>query len=202
LTRGAEASSPADPDWLPGARKEVVEIARLAKSKRINPTIWLGLDVNKQKLMSSSLSHFRFIHLAMHSLADYQDGYFSALTPSISSMEKGASILTSYEIADLKLDSDLVVLSGCETGVGQRTGAEGIISLTRTFLIAGSRCVCGSLWSVEDDSSERLMREFYNNLLAEGLDRAEALRQAKVALLRQGASPSRWAAFVLVGSPR
>jgi CHAT domain-containing protein len=202
-TRGDEADDQAgtDPDWLPGARREVVEIARLAAEQHIDPVVWLGLDTNKQKLMTDGLGDFRFIHLAMHSLADYQNGYFSALTSAAGRMGNRDGILTSYEIAGLRLQAEMVVLSGCETGAGRGAGAEGIIGLTRTFLIAGAHRVCASLWNVEDSSAQKLMSRFYASLLTEGLSPTEALRHAKLTMLRQGEAPSRWAAFVLVGSP-
>jgi CHAT domain-containing protein/tetratricopeptide (TPR) repeat protein len=207
--RSNESSSPAGGDSneggaapsLPGAQREVAEIAKLAKTRHIAPTIWLGLNPDKHQFLNANLSPYRFIHLATHSVADYQNGLFSALTFSGGPKGTENEFLTSYEIANLKLDADLVVLSGCETGAGQKTGAEGIIGLTRAFLIAGSHRVCGSLWKVEDSSTESLMIHLYRSLLAEGLTAHDALRQAKIGLLRQGAMPSQWAAFVLFGPP-
>jgi len=207
--RSNRSSSPADseadqggaPAWLPGAQREVAEIAKLARMRHISSTIWLGLSPDKRQFLNANLSAYRFIHLATHSVADYQNGLFSALTFSGDPKGTENEFLTSYEIANLKLDADLVVLSGCETGAGQKTGAEGIIGLTRAFLIAGSHRVCGSLWKVEDSSTEKLMIQLYRRLLAEGLSAQDALRQAKIDLLRQGALPSQWAAFVLFGPP-
>ena len=91
------------------------------------------------------------------------------MTLSSGSKESGPVVLTSYEIATLKLRADLVVLSSCESSVGQDTGAEGVLGLTRAFLIAGARCVCGSLWPVEDVATERLMKTFYQRKLSQGL---------------------------------
>jgi CHAT domain-containing protein len=188
-------------DWLPAAHREIFEVADLARRHRMNPTIWIGPKASKQEFVSANLSGYRFIHLATHGVADYLDGYFSSLTLSSDDKRSANDALTSREIANLKLGAELVVLSACETGVGQRVGAEGVIGLTRAFLVAGARRVCGSLWAVQDQPTEGLMKVFYDRLLAKGLRTSEALRQAKVALIRSKALPSQWAAFVLVGLP-
>jgi CHAT domain-containing protein/tetratricopeptide (TPR) repeat protein len=189
-------------DMLPAARQEIVEIADLARRRRFYPTIWVGDNATKHRFVDSDLAPYRYIHFATHSLADYHDGYFSSLTLSSGREGSQGNVLTSYEISRLKLTADLVVLSACETGAGQRTGAEGMIGLTRTFLVAGARGVCGSLWPVQDASTEKLMKAFYERLLAGDIRTPEALRQAKLSLLREGATPAQWAAFILVGSPR
>jgi len=188
-------------DWLPAAHREIFEVADLARKRGVKPTIWLGPQASKQGFVSANLSGFRFIHLATHGVADYLDGYFSSLTLSSDDSRRANDALTSREIANLKLSAELVVLSACETGVGQKAGAEGVIGLTRAFLVAGARRVCGSLWAVQDESTEDLMRVFYDRLLAKGLRTSEALRQAKIALIRENALPSQWAPFVLVGLP-
>lgn len=189
-------------DQLPGARQEVLNIARLAKQHGMPATVWLGPEANEDKFTHTNLATFRFIHLATHSVADSQDGNTSALTLYNDPTGEKDGILTGDEIAHLRLNTDLLVLSGCETGVGQKAGAEGVVGLSRTFLIAGARCVCVSLWRVDDSWTQKLMSVFYERLLVGRLDKAQALRFAKLKLLKQGASPSQWAAFVLVGSLR
>lgn len=188
-------------EQLPAARQEVLDIAGLAKRCAITPTIWLGSDANKDKVTNTDLSAFRFIHLATHSVSDNQDGGTSALTLFIDpTRHREDGILTGGEIAKLRLNAELIVLSGCETGIGQKAGAEGVVGLSRTFLIAGAQCVCVSLWRVDDLWTEKLMDTFYQKLLAGRLNKSHALRLAKLQLLNRGASPSRWAAFVLIGS--
>jgi CHAT domain-containing protein len=189
-------------DRLPAARVEVLDIAAIAEQSRVAPTIWFGSDASEDKLRKSDLSEYRFIHIATHSLSDYQDGATSALTLSRDAEGREDGVLTSDEITQLKLNSELVVLSGCETSIGEETGAEGVVGLNRTFLIAGTQCVCGSLWPVEDSSTQKLMSIFYQKLIAEKLHKAEALRNAKLAALGEGALPCQWAPFILVGSPR
>ena len=187
-------------DRLPAARKEVLDIAGLAKQHGITPTIWFGSEASKNKFAHTDLSSFRFIHMATHSESDNQDGNTSALTLFTDPARGEDGILTAGEIARLRLNTDLLVLSGCETGTGQKAGAEGVLGLSRTFLIAGAKCVCVSLWRVDDLWTQRLMGIFYRRLLARRLNTSLALRLAKLNLINRGASPSQWAAFVLVGS--
>jgi len=187
---------------LPAARDEVLRIAELAGSHKIRPTIWLGPEANEARFKAADLSEFRFIHIATHGIADHRDGEASALTLSPDPKQNQPGLLTSDEVSKLRLDADLVVLSGCETSVGEETGAEGIVGFNRTFLIAGARCVCGSLWQVEDSWTERLMTAFYQRLMVKHYDKSESLRLAKLAVLKEGANPSQWAPFVLVGSYR
>jgi CHAT domain-containing protein len=187
---------------LPAARREVIEIARLARQHHISPTILLGAQADERAFKSRDLSVFRFIHIATHGVSDRQDGDASALTlaPSAEGGEDG--VLTGMEIAKLRLKAELVVLSGCETSGGEKGGAEGIVGLNRAFQIAGARCICGSLWPVEDAATERLMRAFYQALFVDRQSKAQALRTAKLKMLNAGAPPSRWAAFILAGPPR
>jgi CHAT domain-containing protein len=188
---------------LPATYQEVVEIAKLAERRRWRPTTLLGFDANKEKIKNSNLSSYRVLHLATHAVADNKDGGFSALVLSLS--EKKANeggVLTAAEIATMKLNADLVVLSACETGSGQKTKAEGVVGLSRAFIVAGAQRVCGSMWKVEDTSTQKLMTAFYEGLLTKELTVPRALQQAKVKLLRDGTLPFYWAPFILVGSPR
>jgi CHAT domain-containing protein len=106
-----------------------------------------------------------------------------------------------YEIFNLKLNADLVVLSACETGLGKEVKGEGLIGLTRAFLYAGTPSVVVSLWQVQDRSTAELMVRFYRHLKNGQPSKAEALRQAQLELIRHGtfAHPYYWAPFVLVG---
>lgn len=187
---------------LPLTEREVREIAALSARHRLRPTVWLGREASEQNVKRHDLTPYRFLHFATHAVADPDDGNFSAVVLSLtdeSAHEDG--VLTAAEIARLRLDADLVVLSGCETGTGQKTEAESIIGLGRAFLLAGARRVCGSLWKVEDAATQELMVQFYNGLLVRGLATGRALQRAKLHLLHQGLAPFYWAPFILVGSP-
>ena len=110
-------------------------------------------------------------------------------------------IVTAREIAGFDWwGTKLVVLSACETGVGAVPSGEGVYGMRRALVLAGVESQVVSLWSVNDASTRALMREYYGEL-AHGTGRAEALRQAKLRLLRQPryAHPYYWAAFIPAG---
>jgi CHAT domain-containing protein/tetratricopeptide (TPR) repeat protein len=110
-------------------------------------------------------------------------------------------IVTAREIAGFDWwGTKLVVLSACETGVGAVPSGDGVYGLRRAVVLAGAEAQVVSLWNVNDSSARELMREFYGEL-ARGTGRAEALRQAKLRLLRQTrySHPHYWAAFILAG---
>jgi CHAT domain-containing protein len=118
-------------------------------------------------------------------------------------------LLTAEEVGWLDLSRvELVVLSACETGLGESRSGEGLIGLRRAFRTAGAKTVISALWSVKDDSTSELMQDFYEKLWLEGLGKAEALRQAQLAMLDKNraetgdALPSTWGAFVLSGDWR
>ena len=110
-----------------------------------------------------------------------------------------------WEIFDtVRLDAELVTLSGCETALGEEMGGEGLMSLTRAFQFAGARSVLASLWRVPDQSTADLMVGFYAHL-KEGHDKVEALQLVQRDLNRSGkkaAHPFRWAAFAVFGDWR
>lgn len=187
---------------LPAAREEVLQIARLAKEHGLKTAIWLGSEAKEEKFTRADLTGFRFIHIATHGISDHQEGESSALTLAPDPKGEEDGILTSDEAAKLKLNCELIALSGCETSIGHKAGAEGVVGFNRTFLVAGARCVFGSLWQVDDSWTEKLMTSFYENLFAKRVNKTQALRSAKLKLIRLGATPSQWAAFVLAGSYR
>lgn len=112
-------------------------------------------------------------------------------------MEDG--ILTAYEISQMNLsNTELVVLSACETGLGDIQGNEGVYGLQRAFKIAGAKYLIMSLWQVDDKQTSRLMTLFYKKWLTEKMPIPEALRAAQGELRERGFDPFYWAGFVLV----
>lgn len=111
-------------------------------------------------------------------------------------------ILTAYEVSQMNLsNTQLVVLSACETGLGDIRGNEGVYGLQRAFRIAGAKNVLMSLWKVPDDATEKLMTRFYSNWLAEKKPLRESFEEAQKWLRGQKGleNPYYWAGFVLVG---
>jgi CHAT domain-containing protein len=107
--------------------------------------------------------------------------------------------LSMSEISGLKLDSESVVLSACNTGTGEIRRAEGVMSLGRAFLAAGSSSVTVSLWQVSDESTVELMGKYYQGLLA-GKPKNIALAEARRALFSgRYKDPFYWAPFIVIG---
>lgn len=111
-------------------------------------------------------------------------------------------LLLAEDIAGLDfLDTELVVLSACNTGMGQVQIGEGVLGLRRAFAAAGARTLIMSLWRVPDVETQELMEDFYGRLLAGRQPRVEALREAQLALKRRKPHPSYWGAFICQGAP-
>lgn len=108
-------------------------------------------------------------------------------------------ILTAYEINQMNLsNTELVVLSGCETGLGDIQGSEGVYGLQRAFKIAGVKYIIISLWQVPDKQTSQLMTTFYQNWLQKQMPIPDAFRAAQKEMRDRGLEPYKWAGFVLV----
>ncbi len=144
----------------------------------------------------------RVVHFICHGQADNTDPLGSALL--LAPVGKDVGTLTAGEVLmSWKLRADLVMLSACETGLGVTRRYEGVYSLGRAFLVAGSRSVGVSLWKVADASTAALMEAFYKRY-AKGVPKDTALREAQWELQRNPryADPYFWAGFVLIGDYR
>lgn len=165
-----------------------------------------GFAASRESVLESELSNYRILHFATHGLVDNQRPLLSGLLLSTID-EQGRSrdgLLQLHDIYELRLDADLVVLSACQTGLGQELSGEGFVGLTQGFLYAGSRSVVVSLWQVEDNTTSTLMTNFYQEMLKEGAPPAVALRRAKLKMYQQQSrqSPYYWSAFIIQGEFR
>jgi CHAT domain-containing protein len=110
-------------------------------------------------------------------------------------------LLTAEDVSGLDLlATQLVVLSACETGLGQVQIGEGVFGLRRAFMLAGAKTLVMSLWKVSDHETQQLMGYFYQGIL-KGRHRADALREAQLALKAAYPHPRYWGAFICQGDP-
>jgi CHAT domain-containing protein len=191
LLRGGRG---ADPEPLPGTRREVEALARLFPKA----DVLLGSDASEQRLeqlaRDGALKQYRYLHLATHGVIDVAEPKRSALLLARDRLpdplaQAGRRV---YEgrltmaamLNDWQLEAGLVVLSACETALGPEGGGDGFVGFSQALLLAGARSLVVSLWKVDDTATALLMTRFYQNLLGkrEGLKaplpKAEALREA------------------------
>lgn len=165
---------------------------------------YFGFDKGaSERLFKEKAGNYAVIHLAVHGALDSRHPILSSLifTEDGDSLEN--SLLQAYEISNLKLNADLVVLSACETGFGAFEKGNGIASLARSFMYAGASSMVVTLWSVNDHVTAKIMKDFYSNL-SDGMNKSEALQQAKLNFKEtasgMGQHPAFWSPFILVGN--
>ncbi len=183
---------------LPATREEVLTIS---KETGRDSTILLGAKATEATFKAEPLEDFKVLHLAVHGVADVEFPDRAALVLGRDPGSKEDGLLQSREIAELRLNADLVTLSACDSAIGKLEGEAGMDNLEEAFFIAGAQAVVASLWSADDTVTGRLMGQFYKHL-ADGRDKAAALREAKLDLLHKygnGTPPFYWAGFVLAG---
>lgn len=190
---------------LPYTRQEAEAI--LAFAPATGRKAALGFEANRTAAMSDDLSKYRIIHFATHSFIDTMHPELSAIALSMLDRQgrPQEGFLRSHDVFNLKLGAELVVLSGCRTGLGKELKGEGLNGMTRGFMYAGSKRVLVSLWDVQDQATARLMTDFYRGLLGpKRPSTAAALRAAQIAIWRERRwqAPYYWAGFVLQGEPK
>ena len=176
---------------LPGAEEEAKAIAQL-----YNTTALIGDQATKAAILEQ-LSSVSIAHFATHGLLDDFQGIGVPGAIALAPEGEDRGLLTTVEILDLKINSDLVVLSACDTGRGEITG-DGVVGLSRSLITAGVPTIVVSLWSVPDQPTKDLMIEFYQQL-RQGSDKAEALRTAMLRTKEKYPNPKDWAAFTVIG---
>jgi CHAT domain-containing protein len=189
---------------LPGTRLEAEQILALVPPSETSHTFDFKSD--RAAVTSPNLSQYRIIHFATHGILNSINPELSGVVLSLVN-EKGVpqnGFLRLNEIYNLNLPAELVVLSACQTGLGEQVRGEGVLGLTRGFMYAGAPRVVVSLWSVDDRATAELMSKFYTAMLKKGLKPAAALRAAQIELWKQDKweSPYYWAAFGLQGEWR
>lgn len=181
---------------LGNAEFEVRNISRLVAPPI--RTLFDG-DASERAVKAAPLANLRYLHFATHGLLA---GDFAGLTEPALALAPGGGedgFLLASEVQALKLDADLTVLSACNTGSGRAVAGEGVIGLSRAFLVAGSRAVLASLWPVDDVVTDLFMGEFYR-LLSAGVPPAAALQQTSAAIRKDYPHPKYWAPFILISA--
>ena len=166
---------------LPGTEKEAQVISNFLGTQPL-----IGEQANIQNV-TGQMPNADIIHLATHG-----NSQSIALAPA-----EGQTGFLSGEIYGMNLRANLVVLSACDTGLGDIT-SDGVVGIARPFMAAGVKSVVVSLWSVPDAATSDLMIEFYNNLKTKP-NKAQALQQAMLTIMKQHPEPVNWAGFILVG---
>jgi CHAT domain-containing protein len=205
-------------------REEVKTIAYLAQKNEWQPALYLENEALEETV--KSVNSPRILHIATHGFfnanveegknanpllrsglllagaAQTLNGKEPITIESLSAKEQTEDgILTAYEVMNLNLDkTDLVVLSACETGLGEVSNGEGVYGLQRAFMVAGAKALIISLWKVDDAATSELMTSFYENYLKIG-NKRKAFEQAQQALRKNKdyQNPFYWGAFVMVG---
>jgi CHAT domain-containing protein/Tfp pilus assembly protein PilF len=196
-------------DDLPGTREEVLAI-RDEVFGGGGTTVLQGDEASEKSVKrlsaSGELERERLVHFATHGLFDAEFPAYSAVVLSeVSGALKGSSAedgyLTVEEVALLRLKADLVVLSACETGLGKVVEGDGVVGLTRAFLVSGARGAEVTLWVVDDTATKQFMVRVY--LLAERSRAgfAAAMTKAKREFIasKEFSDPYYWSGFVLYG---
>lgn len=212
---------------LPGTKKEIEAISKLLTTSGYKVTQHLEKNATEENVKDASGQGL--IHIATHGFfapeKEIRDGSVFGITAEnatnnpllrsglimasvkesnpelnadMSNTENG--VLTAYEAMNLNLTgTSLVILSACETGLGEVKSGEGVYGLQRAFLVAGAETLIMSLWKVDDEGTQQLMTNFYTNWLKSGNKQA-AFKEAQLQLMTKFPEPYYWGAFVMVGN--
>lgn len=179
-----------------------MEVQRIASLfRKTKEQVFLREKASEAVLKSQKLEDFKIIHFAAHAVIDDQKPARSLIVLSLNQDSRQYDFVQMRDIYNLKMNSDLVTLSACQTGLGQFIRGEGIEGLSRAFFYAGASSVLMSLWAVNDQASYQLMERFYYHLRSsESI--MEALQKAKLEMIRSGvfSHPFYWAGFVITGN--
>ena len=206
---------------LPGSKVEVERIAEILNRSKFEVTPYTGMNGTEESFLNMHGKSPRILHLATHGFyytpteaekVDYLRGYSDAMSLSGLIMSGGnaawrgeelptgtlGGVLTANNIAHLDLsNTDMVVLSACQTGQGNAT-AEGLYGLQRAFKKAGVGTMVMTLWSVSDKVATEFMIKFYESLVENDWDKHKAFEQTKSYIRTQHPDPYHWAAFVML----
>jgi len=161
--------------------------------------VYVGAEAREEVLKAES-SNYRILQLATHGILNNASPMYSHVVLAQSDNAKEDGLLEAWEIMQMDLQADLVVLSACETARGRIGAGEGVIGLTWALFVAGCPTTVVSQWKVESSSTTELMLAFHHNLKT-GATKGEAMRQAALKLMANNKydHPFYWAGFIVVG---
>ncbi len=176
-----------------GTLKDIVEEGAKAVAELFNTKPYLGEDCIKDNVIKNINKDV--IHFLCHGKFDYLNPLSSGI------LLYNCEILSAREIFNIKLDTELITLAACETGINNVSPGDELVGLTRAFLYAGAPSAIVSLWSVNAYSTKELILEFYKNL-KKGEDKATSLQKAQIKIMNidKYSHPYYWAPFILVGN--
>lgn len=176
--------------------KEAQQIARFFNGK-----IFTG-DKASIKNFNAEINNYNLLHFATHASANDEFPDYSYL--AFSNKNKQSNLLYVKDLYNYTINTDLVTLSACQTGIGKLQKGEGMLSLARAFNYAGATAIVTTLWKIDDQSTSEIMVEFYKNL-KKGLSKKDALRHAKLKYLKSNKDqilrhPYYWSGIILTGN--
>jgi CHAT domain-containing protein len=190
---------------LPEAEKQVQGLKQLYGAS--HSRVYTGNEAREERIKAEA-GNYRLLHLATHAILNDASPMYSQVVLSQTGGEgKEDGLLEAWELMQMNLKADLVVLSACETARGRIAAGEGVIGLSWALFVAGCPTTVVSQWKVESASTTELMLEFHRNLKPNldgkmpGITKAEALRTAALKLMKNSEykHPFYWAGFVMVG---
>jgi len=196
-----------DIETIIGSETEIQNIIDFADKNNLTSVILSNKDANEYKLKKIVNSKsFKIVHIATHGFVNFENPELSALILSKDAVNIEDGILYSGEIYNLKLKSELINLSACETARGKFSKGEGVIGLSRAFIYSGAKNLIISLWKVSDVSTTKEMEFFYKHLFNEypnlqgNIRFSKTLQQAKLDMINSKFShPYFWSPFILIG---
>jgi CHAT domain-containing protein len=185
---------------LPATKTEVENINQLALNAGQKSEYFVMKEASESQFKQQLQNNYRYLHFATHGFVNEAIPEYSGVFLSQEDKSEEDCILFASEIYSMDIQSDLVTLSACETGLGKFSQGEGIVGLARAFMYAGSKNLLVSQWQVDDSSTSELMVNFYTKIF-KGESKSSSLRQAKLSLLGhpEYRQPYFWAPFILIG---
>ncbi len=194
---------------LPGTEEEVQEIGAVLEKNGVTCKVRMREEANEKEI--KELLNTELVHIATHGFFTDTSNDQGSSDPMINAglLLAGVSnqanpdeedgILTAYEIMNLELsNTNMIVLSACETALGEIASGEGIYGLQRAFFVGGAKTLIMSLWKVDDEATRDLMTAFYKEFMKKG-NKREAFLTAQQKIKKKYKSPVYWGAFVMLG---